>query len=105
VAALEYALGNIKAAQKAAEAVLLSLEAPTPAEEQGCVRATQADARLLLHEYQEAERLYRQARSLSSPRGVAAMLRQVKIFLAYAPDPSPMKAYWTPDRLIDVFGP
>jgi hypothetical protein len=105
VAALEYVLGNIESAKKAAEAVLRSLEGPTPAEEQVWVRASQADARLLLDEHEEAERLYRRARSLASPRGVAAMLRQVKMLVAYAPDLSPMKTYWTPERLVDVFGP
>ena len=105
VAALAYALGDVESARKAALAVLSSLDGPTPAQEQVWVRATLADARLLLDEHEKAEQLYRQARSLASPRGVATMLRQVKVLLAYAPDTSEMKAYWTPTRIDAVFGP
>ncbi len=94
-----------ESAKRAAEAVLRSLEGPTQPEEQVWVSATQADARLLLGQNEEAERLYRQARSLSSPRSVATMLRQVKLLLAYAPDPSPITEYWTAGRLAAVFGP
>jgi len=94
-----------ESAKRAAEAVLRSLEGPTQPEEQVWVSATQADARLLLGENEEAERLYRQARSLSSPRSVATMLRQVKLLLAFAPDPSPITEYWTAERLAAVFGP
>jgi hypothetical protein len=105
VAALAFALGKTEQARKTAEAVLRSLEGATLAEDPVWVHATQADARLLLDHHEEAERLYRQAISLSSPRGVATMRRQVKILLAYAASPSPMSAYWTSVKLDEVFGP
>jgi hypothetical protein len=105
VADLQFILGKTDEARQTAEAVLRSLAGLAPAGELGWIRATQADAQLILGNHSEAERLYLQAKELVGPRGAASMRRQVEILLAYAPPSSPTTAYWTQTKLDDVFNP
>jgi hypothetical protein len=105
VAGLQFILGKTEPARQVAEAVLRSLEGPAPPEELGWVRATQADARLLLENHPEAEALYRQSARLSDPQGRASMRRQVELLAAYAPPASTLKSYWTEDKLDEIFRP
>jgi hypothetical protein len=105
LAALAFVAGKFEQAKQTAEALLQSLAGSPPAEELIWIRATQADAQVLLENHGEAERLYRLAKALSDPRDLAAMRRQLELLLAYAPLNSSLRAYWTPDRLDKVFGP
>jgi tetratricopeptide (TPR) repeat protein len=105
VAGLQFILGKTEPARQSAEAVLQSLEGSAPPEELSWIRATQADARLLLENHPEAEALYRQAARLSDPQGRSSMRRQVELLAAYAPPASTMKPYWTEDKLDEIFGP
>jgi len=103
VAGLAFALGKMDLATRTAAEIVRSLEGPHPAEELGWIRATQADAQLLLGNNEEAERLYSQAKGLVGPRGVAGMRRQVELLRAYAPPSSSMQAHWTDAKLDAVF--
>jgi tetratricopeptide (TPR) repeat protein len=105
VAGLQFILGKTEQAKQTAEAVLGSLEGPQRPEELPWIRATQADAQLILGNDNQAENLYRQAVAQADPRGRAAMRRQVELLLAYAPATSSMGSYWTPSKLDTVFGP
>jgi tetratricopeptide (TPR) repeat protein len=105
VAALQFVLRQVPQAQQTAEAVLRSLEVPTPPHELPWVLATRADAQLILGNNAEAERLYQEAKALSDPRGRASMRRQVELLLAYASQDSTLAAYWTSQRVDSVFGP
>ncbi|MBI3467529.1 MAG: DUF4071 domain-containing protein [Planctomycetes bacterium] len=104
VAALQFVLGKSEQARQTAEVVLSSFKGPQRAEELPWIRATQADAQLILGKDAEAEIFYRQAVAQADARGKASIRRQVELLLAYAPATSSMVSFWTTAKLDSVFG-
>jgi hypothetical protein len=104
VATLTYILGERPEAQSLAETILNNLPADEPHADALWVRATEAEARLLLDDHGAAETSYRAVTGdpACSPHNRATMRRQVELILRYADEKA--RAHWTAARLDDVFG-